>query len=118
MGLSDKEREVLEQLEKQLVGETKPKAKPEKQVSAVGFARLLVLGSLLMVAGLGVLIFATSNHLVWLGVIAFVIMLSGLYLVSQNWSTKAIKAAKNTEKPKNSGESFFQRRWDDRNNRG
>jgi hypothetical protein len=118
VGLSDKEREVLEQLEKQLVGETKAKAKPEKQVSAVGFARMLVLGSLLMVLGMAVLIFATSTHQVWLGVVAFTIMLAGLYLVSQNWSTKAIKAAKNPPKSKASGENFFQRRWDDRNNRG
>lgn len=117
MGLSDKEKEVLDQLEKQLTGESKPKAKPVKQVSAVGFARLLVLGSLLMVIGLSVLIFATSTHLVWLGVISFLIMLSGLYLVSQNWSTKAIKAAKSSPKTSNSGESFFQRRWDERNNR-
>ncbi len=118
MGLSDKEREVLEQLERQLTGETKTKAKPVKQVSAVGFARLLVLGSLMMVSGLGVLIFATSTHLVWLGVISFLIMLTGLYFVSQNWSTKAIKAAKIAPKTKTSQESFFQRRWDDRNNRG
>lgn len=118
MGLSDKEKEVLEQLEKQLTGGTKTKTKPEKVVSSVGFARLLVVGSLMMVTGLGVLIFATSTHLVWLGVISFLIMLTGLYLVSQNWSTKAIKAAKTAPKIKNSQESFFQKRWDDRNNRG
>jgi ABC-type nickel/cobalt efflux system permease component RcnA len=71
-----------------------------------------------MVIGLGILIFATSTHLVWLGVISFLIMLTGLYLVSQNWSTKAIKAAKTSPKTKKSEENFFQKRWDDRNNRG
>lgn len=117
MGLSDKEREVLEQLEKQLTGESKTKAKPAKQVNSVGFARLLVLGSLMMVVGFGLLIFSTSTQLVWMGVISFLIMLTGLFFVSQNWSTKAIKAAKTDSKPKISEESFFQKRWNDRNNR-
>jgi hypothetical protein len=118
VGLSDKEQKVLDELERQLTGgkAEKPKAQ-EKQVTKQSYARLLVAGSLLVVIGLSVLIFATTVHQVWLGVVAFLIMLGGLYLVSQNWSGKAYRAPASA--PKQSGEqtNFFQKRWDDRNNK-
>lgn len=117
MGLSDKEREVLEELERQLNG-GKPKPKPKAaatQVSAVGYRRLLVLGSLLVVAGLAIMISATSIHAVWLGVVAFLVMLAGLYLVSQNWSSRAIKAAKKPAKSTKTKGKFFENLWIDRN---
>ena len=115
MGLSDKEREVLEELERQLNGgKPKPKA-ATTQVSAVGYRRLLVVGSLLVVGGLGIMISATSIHAVWLGVVAFLVMLAGLYLVSQNWSSRAIKAAKKPAKSTKPKGKFFENLWIDRN---
>lgn len=117
MGLSDKERQVLEELEKQLTGDS-AKTKPVKQLSRVQYARLLVLGSLLGVIGLGLLIYSTTLQATWLGVLAFLLMLAGLYFVSQNWSTKALKSAKSSPKRPAREENFFQKRWDDRNNRG
>ena len=117
MSLSDKEKQVLEELERQLTGgKPKPKAKTEKEpVRSENYARLLVLGSLLVVVGLGIMIFSTSSHLIWLGVLAFLFMLFGLYLVSQNWSSRAIKAQKTAKKPVKSSESLLQRLWDERN---
>ncbi len=116
MGLSDKERQVLEELERQLSGGT-TKAKPEKSMDRLQYARLLVVGALLGVFGLGLLVFSTTIQAVWLGVLAFVLMLTGLYFVSQNWSTKALKASKTQPQAKEKPESFFQKRWDERNNR-
>lgn len=120
MGLSEQEQKVLEELERQLTGNKSPKAKTEPEaVEPVKYARLLVLGSVLIVVGLSLMIFATSLQLIWFGVAAFVTMLTGLYLVSQNWSAKAIRAAKSAgETPKRGNKpsgSFFQDRWDQRN---
>lgn len=120
MGLSEQEQKVLEELERQLTGNKSPKAKTEPEVvEPIKYARLLVLGSVLIVVGLSLMIFATSLQLIWFGVAAFVTMLTGLYLVSQNWSSKAIRAAKaasNSQKRGNrSSGTFFQDRWDQRN---
>jgi Flp pilus assembly pilin Flp len=120
VGLSEQEQKVLEELERQLTGNKPSKAKAEEvAVAPVKYARLLVLGSVLIVVGLSLMIFATSLQLIWFGVAAFVTMLTGLYLVSQNWSSKAIratKAASEKQKPENkSSGSFFQDRWDQRN---
>lgn len=120
MGLSEQEQKVLEELERQLTGNKSAKAKIEPEVvEPVKYARLLVLGSVLIVVGLSLMIFATSLQLIWFGVAAFVTMLTGLYLVSQNWSSKAIRAAKsasNSQKRRNkSSGTFFQDRWDQRN---
>ncbi len=120
MGLSEQEQKVLEELERQLTGNKPTKAKAEEvAVTPIKYARLLVLGSVLIIVGLSLMIFATSLQLIWFGVAAFVTMLTGLYLVSQNWSSKAIRAAKaasNSQKRGNkSSGTFFQDRWDQRN---
>jgi len=113
VGLSEQEQKVLEELERQLSGSRESKAKvTSEQESPTKYARLLVLGSTLVVIGLALMVFATSIHWIWFGVIAFITMLIGLYLVSQNWSTKAIRA---TTKQKRAQGSFFQDRWDQRN---
>lgn len=120
MGLSEKEQKVLEELERQLTGSKEPKARPSSIPETPSkYARLLVLGSTLVIIGLGLMIFATSVHFIWFGVVAFMTMLLGLYLVSQNWSSRAIRAAKaSSDKSKQtnrSSGSFFQDRWDQRN---
>jgi len=119
VGLSEKEQKVLDELERQLTGgrAEKPKIQPKAE-SKVKYARLLVAGSLLVVIGLSLLVFATSLHQVWLGVGAFLTMLAGLYMVSQNWSGKAYRAEKSNEKQAPDSGNYFQKRWDDRNNRG
>lgn len=121
MGLSENEQKVLDELERQLNG-GKPAAKEKKTPEIPGkvkYGRLLVLGSVLVVLGLGIMIFATTIQQVILGVLAFLTMLTGLYLVSQNWTSKAFresqpaKTPKTGPKPGTSG--YFQNRWDQRN---
>ena len=121
MGLSENEQKVLDELERQLTG-GKADAKP-KQVSQVDgrvkYGRLMVIGSLLVVAGLALMVFAITVQQVLLGVGSFIAMLAGLYLVSQNWTTKAFREinTKNPPKtaPKQGSSGFFQSRWDERN---
>ena len=121
MGLSENEQKVLDELERQLTG-GKPESKP-KQASQVDgrvkYGRLMVIGSLLVVAGLALMVFAITVQQVLLGVGSFIAMLAGLYLVSQNWTTKAFREinTKNPPKtaPKQGSTGFFQSRWDERN---
>ena len=113
MGLSDKERQVLEELEAQLTGGKKP-IKEVKPAAPVHYPRLLVAGSLLVIVGLSILVFATSIHLTWLGVVAFLIMLFGLYLVSQRWSNRGISATRAKEPKLKSKENPFEKRWNQR----
>lgn len=121
MALSENEKKVLEELERQLTGgKPAPKLKLEPVDGKVKYGRLLVAGSLMVVLGLAIMIFAITVQQVLVGVLAFLAMLSGLYLVSQNWTTKAFResqpksAPKSGEKPGTPG--FFQSRWDQRNN--
>ena len=121
MGLSENEQKVLEELERQLTGgKPAPKEKKVAQVDGkVKYGRLLVLGSVLVVLGLGLMLFAITIQQTILGVLAFVTMLGGLYLVSQNWTSKAFResmpkpAQKTGPKPGTPG--YFQNRWDQRN---
>ena len=120
MGLSEKEQKVLEELERQLTGgKPAPKQKLEQVDGKVKYGRLLVLGSVLVFLGLGIMLFAISSQMVIVGVLAFLTMLTGLYLVSQNWTSKAFRASqpkpdpKPGQKPGTTG--YFQNRWDQRN---
>jgi hypothetical protein len=120
VGLSESEQKVLDELERQLTG---GKAAPQEKISQVDgkvkYGRLLVLGSVLVFLGLGIMVFAISIQQVVVGVLAFLTMLTGLYLVSQNWTSKAFResqpksAPKTGPKPGTSG--YFQNRWDQRN---
>jgi hypothetical protein len=115
MGLSDKEQRVLEELERQLTGGKKPnKPKVVEPAAPVHYSRLLISGSLLVVIGLSILVFATSIHVTWLGVISFLIMLSGLYLVSQRWSNRGIRASEPKKTQPKSKENPFEKRWNQR----
>ncbi len=120
MGLSESEQKVLEELERQLTGgKEAPKAKASQVDGKVKYGRLLVLGSVLVFLGLGIMVFAISIQEVIVGVLAFLTMLTGLYLVSQNWTSKAFREsqpksnAKPDQKPGSTG--YFQNRWDQRN---
>ena len=121
MGLSENEQKVLDELERQLNG-GKPAAKEKKSTEVDGkvkYGRLLVLGSVLVFFGLGLMVFATTVQQVFIGVLAFLTMLTGLYLVSQNWTSKAFRESqpKPTENkgPKPGTSGYFQNRWDQRN---
>jgi ABC-type multidrug transport system fused ATPase/permease subunit len=116
LGLSENEQKVLEELERQLTGgKPAPKEKVSQVDGKVKYGRLLVLGSVLVFVGLGIMVFAISVQMVPIGVLAFLTMLTGLYLVSQNWTTKAFRASQPKSTPKPGSTNYFQDRWDQRN---
>ena len=81
MSLSDRERKLLEELEKSL-GATEEKL-PKTPLSAteLGPRRMLV-GVLIAVSGLGVLVFAAISRVSPLGLAGFLIMGAGILVAS------------------------------------
>ena len=80
MALSDRERELLEELEKSL-GASSATRKTPLSATELGPRRLLS-GLLVSVAGLGCLVFAVITRVPLLGLAGFVIMGAGLTLAS------------------------------------
>ena len=121
VGLSENEQKVLEELERQLTGgKPAPKETKANQVDGkVKYGRLLVLGSLLVVVGLALMVFSITIQQVIVGVLSFLTMLTGLYLVSQNWTSKAFRESQPKPAPKTGpkfgSSDYFQNRWDQRN---
>lgn len=99
MSLSDKEKEIWNQLENELLAE-KPirKATEELKKESTRGPRHLVIGALLIVAGLIGLVLAAMNSLIVVGLAAFGIMIYG-----GNFAYDAILNLGNNLNPKNSG---------------
>jgi len=121
MALSHEEQKILDELEKSLgkPSRASEKLSPKPVAMRTNFALELVIGSLLTVAAIVLLIIASASHLVLIGVIAFVLMLAGLYLVTKNWSSRALSAKIEPKSRKTESDlpnkGFFQERWDQRN---
>jgi hypothetical protein len=116
VGLSDYDKKVLEQLERDLIDGDDAfarKINPGKNRPTNSAAKLIA-GALVAVIGMSLLIFGAISHLVVFGVIGFVVALSGLLVASAN---PVGKVSKSSKKPKNSG-SFFENRWDQRRDQG
>ena len=118
MGLSEREQRVLEELERGLYAED---AKFAQRVSSGGnIAAKMVAGVLLAVIGLSVLVFAVIIQIMFIGLIAFALMLVGLVLATsggpanQSGGAKSKAAGAGSGKPKKSPGSFFEDRWDKR----
>ena len=80
MSLTDKEKQLLEELEKSLAG-SKPESSARK-LNAGPTARLIVAGLLVAAAGFSILISAVVTRLVFLGAIGFAVMVGGIYLAT------------------------------------
>lgn len=138
MALSDREKKVLEELERGLIGDEEFVQRVSKVASgkstpmyAVGPdgkrtkiggskstpASRLVAGALIAVVGLSVLIMAVATQIIAIGVVGFLVMLTGLVIGSSKFTNEGLNSSKpnNREsKPKGSGGSFFEDRWNKR----
>lgn len=123
MALSDREKKVLEELERTLYAEdaefvqrvqqvADKKVKPAKTQGSNPAAKL-VAGSVIAVAGLSVLVLAVVLQVTVIGIIGFLIMLSGLVLGSSNWSNTSL-SSKPAKPAKKSNGNFFEDRWNRR----
>ena len=110
MALSEHEQRMLEEMERNLLAED---AKLASKVSQVGStnrsASKLIAGVLVMIAGLGLLIFAVAIQVAFFGVVAFLVMVAGLVIAASNFRLPELP------KPNTSG-SFFEDRWNQRFN--
>ena len=114
MGLSEREKRVLAEMERELFGASTidPKLRPANSV------RKLVAGILISIIGLSVLLFAAISGLVWIGVVGFCIALFGVLAASANPASRGKSGPRGSSNPKTgpkaSGGSFFADRWDRR----
>jgi len=81
MGLSEREQKLLEELEKSLGSAGASNSR--RLSNGSGAAKRVILGVLVLVAGIGVMITAVSLRMNYLGVIAFATMLAGIFLASK-----------------------------------
>ena len=112
MGLSEYDKKVLEQLERDLLGADDPIArKLGAKAKPTNSAAKLIAGALVAVVGMSLLVAAIS-HLILFGLAGFVVALAGLVVASAN------PVGRGTEKPKTPKSaakgSFFENRWDQR----
>jgi hypothetical protein len=114
MGLSEREQQLLEELERGLLeGEKGMAAKAERVGNP---AAKLIAGALVAVIGLGVLITGVLVQFSIIGVVGFLIMLAGLVVATSNIQLPDMSAGfgastPNSPKP---GRNFFEDRWDKR----
>lgn len=96
MPLSEYEQRVLEQMEQQLRSDD-PKLADTISGASVRRPRNVILGTLLGLAGVGLLIAGVATTYVVLGIVGFLAMFAGVML--------AISRPKHTEKTQSSGSS-------------
>lgn len=138
MTLSDDEQQMLDELEKQLFADDPKLARAfstsqtddsgsQKPSGGQLDSRRILLGGLGVVIGLGLLVFAVSIPAIWLGVIAFLLMLgAAVYAItgertpsSPNSITPPPSATGRDAHPAGKGGGLmkrFEERWDRRSN--
>ena len=132
MGLSERERKVLEELERGLYAEDADLANRFKKVADQTPARKsqrnaarVVAGALVAVGGISVVLVGAITHYMLIGVAGFAMMLGGLVLAStpvKNGEAGSVATAKSGPSPKTAKPkrpdlgSFFEERWDKRIN--
>ena len=129
MGLSERERKVLEELERGLYAEDADLAKRFKKVADQTPARKvqrsaarMVAGSMIALGGISVVLVGAITHYALIGIAGFAMMLAGLLVASSAakptaGSAKAGGAGSTPSKPKRpSLNDFFEERWNNRMN--
>lgn len=97
MALSEREQELLAQLEKQLnedpaFASTMTGPQPLVAPAVSSSPRNLVIGALVAVVGLGIIIAGVSTKLILLGVLGFVVAAAGVYFATTAPKGKGTKA--------------------------
>jgi hypothetical protein len=110
MGLSEREQRLLEEMERELIAGD---AEFASRLSSTGSSSSskLILGVVLLLAGLSLLVFAVMLQVPFFGVAAFAVMFIGLVIASSN--LKVPELPNLAQRPDNGG-NFFESRWDKR----
>jgi predicted lipid-binding transport protein (Tim44 family) len=115
MGLSEREQQLLDELERGLMDSDKGIAAKSKGVGNPGAK--LIAGALVAVIGLGVLLTGVLIQFSLIGLVGFLIMLGGLVVATSNIQLPDMSAGFGQSTPNNSskpGRNFFEDRWDKR----
>jgi predicted phage tail protein len=87
MGLSEREQQLLEELERSLAGTTAAKKSQKLSRDSVS-AKRVIAGSVIFVAGLRVLLVGVMNRVMAIGVAGFALMLGGVSLAVSTGTKK------------------------------
>lgn len=114
MGLSEYDKKVLEQLERDLLGadDAFSRKLSGKAARPVNSGAKLIAGAMVALVGLSLLVFAAIIHLVIFGVLGFLVALTGLLIASAGPATTA-KSPKSKPTAKNPT-GYFENRWNQR----
>lgn len=125
MALSEREQELLSQLEKQLsddpafTSSIPVAAEPQNLGSGtqVSSPRNLALGALIAVVGLGIIIAGVATKLIVVGVLGFLITAGGVYFATlkpKSSATPAQESASAQKSPKSGFMQNLENKWDER----
>lgn len=111
MALSDDERRVLEEMERQLRASSSDvlDITPRRRIDAT----MVTVGVILIVVGIGVLLSGIINQFPILGVVGFGVMVAGV-LVSTTRRGKSEPVRPSSPRPRSPKSSTFEARWDRR----
>ena len=116
MALSDREQKLLEQMEQALYAEDPRFAsslkKPSRIAIAPGEKRHLLTGTLSVVIAIGLVISSVATKMVILGILGFVFLVAGLFLLIRG--LQAPVAAVTPKPRKTAGGGDFMRRMEQR----
>lgn len=120
MALSEREQRLLEEMERNLY-RSEADVVDTGAVQAKPSARSMIIGSLMVLLGVGALIAGVATSLIWLGVVGFLIMFGGVVLaITPNKQEIAAQresqtASANASSKKTGFQDRFEERWDRRN---
>lgn len=118
MALSEHEQRLLEEMERGLYASEADSLKTTRVSGSSPSSRAIVIGALIILAGVGTLVGGVAGGMIWLGLIGFVAMLAGTLFIfdprnrvetgSQAGASPAQAAAKSSLADR------AERRWEER----
>lgn len=111
MALSDDERRVLEEMERQLRAGSSDVVDigPRRRINAT----MVTLGVLVILAGIGILLGGIMSQLPVVGIGGFVAMVAGVLLATSRRASSVVEPQRSTA-PRPARKSTFEERWDRR----
>lgn len=116
MGLSEYDKKVLEQLERDLLGADDSfarKMNPGKPNTTNSAAKVIA-GALVALVGMSLLVFGAIAQLIVFGVAGFLVALTGLLIASANPTNRSSGRPRTAKRPAKSSGTFFENRWEKR----
>lgn len=116
MALSEHEQRLLEEMERGLYASEADSVVTSRASGGGPSYRAIVIGSLIILAGVGVLVGGVAGGLIWLGLIGFVAMLGGaLFMFDPKNRVQTTKNGSSSKaKPRESYADRAQQRWEER----